>query len=139
MPDVLHAARDTWYCPTVDDVCEECGKPFKRTDDHAYTRYIGYKRRWYCSYTCFRVWEREQEAKAPKPEEEPDEDELSEIEKAQKRAEECARKIEEYIHKKRCASNRVERANAQDCITRWQRKLNEAKERIKDLQKGDLG
>ena len=136
MPDVLHAARDTWYCPTVEDVCEECGKQFKRTDDHAYTRYIGYKRRWYCSYTCFRVWEREQEA-LNKLDEEPEEP--SELEKAERRVAQCREGLAGAEKRKKRASRSVERRNAQTCIRKWAKKLSEAEARLEKLQKGDLG
>lgn len=115
MSDILHRTKEGWFCPTLESVCAECGKKFKRTDEHIYVRYVNYRESVYCSYTCYRVYARQQEAKkkAAEPDWDEEPEELSEIEQAEKRVAQCHEKIAEYTQRKRRTTNKVRRDTAQ--------------------------
>lgn len=45
----------------IESVCAECGKYFLRSGEHVYVRKSGAQQEVYCSYTCFRVQEKQEE------------------------------------------------------------------------------
>lgn len=48
----------------IKDKCCICHKDFKRTSEWAYKVKVGYKtKKFFCSYTCFRVYQKEQQRK----------------------------------------------------------------------------
>lgn len=56
-------SRMTGHELYTESKCALCGKKFLRTGEHVYRR-EEHGTKWYCSYTCFRVKAREDEAKA---------------------------------------------------------------------------
>lgn len=136
MSEVLHKAKEGWFCPSIEDTCAECGKAFKRTDAHIYKRHIGASEKHYCSYNCYRVYARAKEAEKPKEiwTEEPAE--LSEIEKAEKRVEECRNKLEEYDKRQRRARGNYDRSHAKEGVKRWEKNLKDAEAALEQLKDG---
>lgn len=48
----------------IEEKCAQCGKIFLRSGEHVYRRMDGNRQLMYCSYTCLRIVQREEEARA---------------------------------------------------------------------------
>lgn len=59
----LGGSAFTQYALYREGKCAQCGKDFLHTADHVYKRKEGNLLYYYCSYTCYRVKEREDEQK----------------------------------------------------------------------------
>lgn len=59
----LGGSELTQHALSKEKKCAQCGKPFLCTGEHVYKREDN-GTKWYCSYTCWRVKQREDEARA---------------------------------------------------------------------------
>lgn len=141
--------------------CALCGKTFLRTGEHVYRR-EDRGTKWYCSYTCFRVKAREDEAKAREKFErsvqaiysrEKREAEYRERKKASKASKDeqviCKSladaqvKLEEAEQKIKLYGNMYleaepgthEQTQARRNLTRWERKRKYLREEVKHFEK----